>query len=517
MDRKWWTLIAVGVGVFMLLVDITIVNVALPDIERALHASLADLQWVLDAYALSLAALLLTAGALADRFGRRRLFAIGIVVFTSGSLLCGLAGGPTFLALARAGQGIGGAIMFATALALLSGAYSGRDRGVAFGVFGAVTGVAVAVGPVLGGVLTSGISWRWIFFVNVPVGVAALAITLTRVQESRDPHPRRLDWLGFATFSTGLAGIIYGLIRSHADGWGASNVWGSLAAGAVLLAAFVVAERVQREPMFDLALLRKPTFVGGLIAAFAVSASIFSLLTYLVLYVQNVLGYSAVEAGVRFLTFSGAIFVCAAIAGRATSHVPARLLIGPGFALVGAGLLLMRGISVSSDWTHLIPGFVVAGVGAGLINVPLASTAVAVVEPARAGMASGVNSTFRQVGVATGIAALGSVFASKVSDTVSSALAATPVAAHAHALGQAISSGAARQAIAGSPPAARRAVAQAANQGFVDGLNLILLIGAVVAFAAAASSLALIRQRDIVAEPAAAAAPSGEPAAAAVA
>jgi EmrB/QacA subfamily drug resistance transporter len=508
MNQKWWTLIAVAVGVFMLLVDITIVNVALPDIERALHASLADLQWVLDAYALSLAALLLTAGSLADRFGRRLLFAIGIVVFTAGSLLCGLAGDPTFLALARAGQGIGGALMFATALALLSGAYSGRDRGVAFGVFGAVTGVAVAVGPVLGGVLTSGISWRWIFFVNIPVGVVALAITLTRLVESRDPHPRRLDWIGFATFSLGLAGLVYGLIRSHADGWGSTNVAGSLIAAAVLLTGFVVAERVQREPMFDLGLLRKPAFVGGLVAAFAVSASIFSLLTYLVLYVQNVLGYSAVEAGVRFLVFSGVIFFCAAIAGRATGRVPARFLIGPGFALVGAGLLLMRGITPDSGWTHLIPGFVVAGIGTGLINVPLASTAVAVVEPARAGMASGVNSTFRQVGIATGIAALGSIFASKVSDTVAAALAGTPLGGRASALGDAVADGAVAQAIASTPASAHRLVAQAANQGFIDGLNSILLIGAVVAFVAGAASLALIRERDFVAVPA------GEPVAA---
>jgi EmrB/QacA subfamily drug resistance transporter len=498
MNQKWWTLIAVAVGVFMLLVDITIVNVALPDIERALHASLADLQWVLDAYALSLAALLLTAGSLADRFGRRLLFAIGIVVFTAGSLLCGLAGDPTFLALARAGQGIGGAMMFATALALLSGAYSGRDRGVAFGVFGAVTGVAVAIGPVLGGALTSGISWRWIFFVNIPIGVAALAITLTRVVESRDPHPRRLDWIGFVTFSLGLAGLVYGLIRSHADGWGATNVSGSLIAAAVLLVAFVVAERVQREPMFDLGLLRKPAFVGGLVAAFAVSASIFSVLTYLVLYVQNVLGYSAVEAGLRFLVFSGVIFFCAGLAGRATGRVPARLLIAPGFALVGAGLLLMRGITPDSGWTHLIPGFVVAGIGTGLINVPLASTAVAVVEPARAGMASGVNSTFRQVGIATGIAALGSIFASKVSDTVATTLAGTPLGGRASALGDAVADGAVSQAIASTPANAHQLVAQAANQGFIDGLNSILLIGAVVAFVAGVASLALIRERDFV-------------------
>jgi EmrB/QacA subfamily drug resistance transporter len=502
MNQKWWTLIAVAVGVFMLLVDITIVNVALPDIERALHASLADLQWVLDAYALSLAALLLTAGSLADRFGRRLLFAIGIVVFTAGSLLCGLASDPTFLALARAGQGVGGALMFATALALLSGAYRGRDRGVAFGVFGAVTGVAVAVGPVLGGILTSGISWRWIFFVNIPIGVVALVITLTRVVESRDPHPRRLDWIGFLTFSLGLAGLVYGLIRSHADGWGATNVAGSLIAAAVLLVAFVVAERVQREPMFDLGLLRKPAFVGGLFAAFAVSASIFSLLTYLVLYVQNVLGYSAVEAGVRFLVFSGVIFFCAGIAGRATGRVPARLLIGPGFALVGAGLLLMRGITPESGWTHLIPGFIVAGIGTGFINVPLASAAVSVVEPARAGMASGVNTTFRQVGIATGIAGLGSIFASKVSDTVAVALAGTPLSGRASALGDAVADGAVAQAIASTPASAHQLLARAANQGFIDGLNSILLIGAVVAFLAGVASLVLIRERDFVAAPA---------------
>src|SRR3954471_5841134 len=209
MARKWWTLTAVVVGVFMLLLDVTIVNVALPDIQKALGASLSDLQWVLDAYALTLAAALLTAGALADLWGRRLLFASGISIFTAGSLLCGLATGPLFLSLARAGQGIGGAIMFATSLALLSDAFRGRDRGVAFGVFGAITGVAVAVGPVLGGVLTSGLGWRWIFFVNVPVGIAALAVTLTRVAESRDPDAARPDWLGFVTFSAALGLLVY--------------------------------------------------------------------------------------------------------------------------------------------------------------------------------------------------------------------------------------------------------------------------------------------------------------------
>jgi EmrB/QacA subfamily drug resistance transporter len=459
MERKWWTLIAVAAGTFMLLLDVTIVNVALPNIEEAFDASLADLQWVIDAYALTLAALLLTAGSLADRYGRRLLFSIGIVVFTLGSLLCGLAPSATFLSLARAGQGVGGAIMFATGLALLSGAFHGRDRGTAFGVFGAVTGVAVAVGPVLGGALTSGLSWRWIFLVNIPVGIAALAVTLREVEESRAPHARPIDWLGLVTFSVGLAALVFGLIRSSEDGWGATSVAGSLVVAAVLLLAFVAAEALQREPMFDLSLFRKPTFVGGLIAAFAISASLFSTFPYLVLYLQAGLGLSAIDIGVRFLVLSGPIFVTAAIAGRLSDKVPTRFLIGPGFALVGVSLLLMRGIEPGMSWTHLIPGFIVAGVGAGLINVPLASTAVGVVEPARAGMASGINSTLRQVGIATGVAALGAIFSHHASE-------------------------------------AARGPARLA--GLVDGLNAILLVGAVLALVAAATSLVLIRRKDFV-------------------
>ena len=501
MERKWWTLTAVSVGVFMLLLDVTIVNVALPDIQHAFGASLSDLQWVIDAYALTLASLLLTAGSLADLYGRRRLFSIGIAIFTLGSALCGVSSSATFLALARAGQGVGGAIMFATALALLAHAFRGRDRGTAFGVFGAITGIAVAIGPVLGGAITSGLSWRWIFLVNVPIGIVAFAVTRLRVEESRDPQPRRPDWLGFLTFSGALSALVYGLIKSSSSGWGSTLVVGCMAAAASLLAAFVVVELVQRTPMFDFALLRKPTFTGGLLAAFGISASLFALLTYLVLYVQNVLGYSAVATGVRFLALTGAIFLTAGIAGRLTTRVPIRFLIGPGFLLIAGGLLLMRGITPASDWTHLLPGLILAGVGAGLVNVPLASTAVGVVEPARAGMASGINSTFRQVGIATGIAALGAVFASQVRDSVATHLAQTPLAGTAHAVGHAVSSGQASDAIGHTPAPLRATVAAAAQSGFVDGLNSILLIGAVVAFIAAATSFTLIRQRDFVLDP----------------
>jgi EmrB/QacA subfamily drug resistance transporter len=458
MARKWWTLTAVVVGLFMLL---------------------------------------LTAGSLADLWGRRRLFAAGTAIFTVGSLLCGLAGGPLQLALSRAGQGIGGAIMFATSLALLSDAFRGKDRGVAFGAVGAVTGIAIAVGPVLGGVITSGLSWRWIFLVNVPVGIAATGITLARVAESHDPTATRPDWFGFVAFSGALAALVYGLI-SAGDGWGAAKVVVSLSGAGALLVAFLLIEALQRRPMLDLALFRKPTFTGGLLAALGISASLFSVLTYVVVYLQNQLGFSPLGTGVRTLFLALAIFVTAAAAGRLTTVVLARAMLSAGFVLVGVGLLLLGGLTVGSSWTHLIPGLIVAGFGAGLVNVPLAATAVGVVEAARAGMASGINSTLRQVGIATGIAALGSIFAAQLRDSVTHRLADSPLAAHAHQIAAAVGGASGGDLPAGINAAARQAIATAARAGFGDGLNLILLIGAIVAFGSAVASLALIRGRDFI-------------------
>ncbi len=502
MARKWWTLTAVVAGVFMLLLDVTIVNVALPQIQQAFGASLPDLQWVIDAYALTLAALMLTAGSLADRFGRRITFAAGTAVFTAGSLLCGLAAGPLDLALSRAGQGVGGAIMFATSLALISDAFGGKDRGVAFGALGAATGIALAIGPVLGGVITSGLSWRWIFLVNIPIGIATIAVTLARVAESRDPDATRPDWLGFVSFSTALAALVYGLI-SAGGGWASAKVIASLSAAGGLLATFVIIEAVQRRPMLDLSLFRVPAFAGGLIAAFGMSASLFSLLTYIVLYLQDGLGFSALGTGVRLLLLTLATFATAGAAGRLTTVIPVRLTISAGFVLVAAGLLLMRGLTAGSGWTHLIPGLIVAGAGSGLVNVPLASTAVGVVAPARAGMASGINSTLRQVGTATGIAALGAIFTAHLRNTVSHRLAATPLAAHAHAIAAGIGGPQASGVRPGLTTAARQVVATAARAGFADSLNTILLIGAAVAAVAAVASLTLIRGRDFAVEPAA--------------
>jgi len=495
---RWWTLVAVCTGVFMLLLDVTIVNVALPDIQGQFDASLSGLQWVIDAYALSLAALLLTAGSLADIFGRRKVFVIGTALFTLGSLLCGLAPSIEFLAIARAGQGIGGAAMFATSLAILGTTYTGKDRGVAFGAFGATTGVAVAIGPVLGGILTSGLSWRWIFFVNLPICLVAMFISMTRVQESRNPHAGRPDWVGFVTFSSALGLLVYGLIEAGKDGWGHSTVVASLVAAAVLMTAFVVSQLLQKDPMFDLALLRKPTFTAGLLAAFGVSASIFSLLTYIVIYLQNVLGYSAVETGLRLLFLSAATFLASAITGRFMDHVPTRWLIGPGFLVLGVGLLLVIGIDTGSDWTHLIPGLIVSGVGVGMINPPLVSTAVGVVAPARAGMASGVNSTFRQVGIATGIAALGSIFSHQVAAGLHDKLAGTPAAGQSDQIAAAVTGGQVGAVIERAPAAVRPTLADAATSSFVDALNHIGLIAAVLAFVVGALCLVLIRQRDFV-------------------
>jgi EmrB/QacA subfamily drug resistance transporter len=373
MEKKWWTLLAVCVGTFMLLLDVTIVVIAIPNIQRGLHASFGQIQWVIDAYALTLASLLLTAGVLADRYGRRLLFSVGLVIFTLGSLLCGVAQDPLMLVLSRSGQGIGGAIMFATSLALLGQSFRGKDRGVAFGVWGAITGVAVSLGPILGGVITTGISWRAIFLVNVPIGVVAVAITWWRVDESRASDPGRPDWTGFALLTAGLITLVYGLITAGETSWGDAGALICLVVGGLLLVSFALAEARVRDPMFDLALFRVPTFDGGLVAAFCMNGSLFAMLLYLVLYLQDALGYSALQTGVRLLLISGPTLVTATVAGRLSERVPVRWLIGPGLVLVGVGLFLMTGLSGTSSWAHLAPGFIIAGAGAGFVNPPLRS------------------------------------------------------------------------------------------------------------------------------------------------
>jgi EmrB/QacA subfamily drug resistance transporter len=503
-ERKWWTLIAVSVAIFMLLLDITVVNVALPDIQRSLHSSFRDLQWVVNAYSLTLAAFLLTAGALADLLGRRRVFVTGLIVFTLSSAACGLASSPLALNLARAVQGTGGAMMFATSLALIAQAFHGKERGVAFGVFGGTIGAAVAVGPVVGGVITSGIGWEWIFFVNVPIGVLAVIFTLTQVAESRDPDATGVDWLGLLTFSGSLFLLVFALIQGNEKGWGSTRIVAYLIGSAVLLVLFVVAERTQRRPMLDLTLFRRPAFAGASIVAFAVSSSMFAMFLYLTLYIQDVLGYSPLQAGLRFLPITLLSFAVAPIAGRLSVRVPVRLLLGLGMLLVSAGLLTMTAVNASSGWTTLIPGFVLAGAGVGLVNPPLASTAIGVVHHSRSGMASGINNTFRQVGIATGIAGLGAVFQHDVTRNTRSALAAgspgREVLAAAHGkLSASLVSGDVGRLAHSLPPAARAALTHAYRVGFTEAFTSILIIAAAVALVGSALAFALVRSRDFVA------------------
>jgi EmrB/QacA subfamily drug resistance transporter len=486
---RWWTLGAVCVATFMLLLDITIVNVALPDIQKDLGASFQDLQWVVDAYALTLASFMLTAGSLADRFGRRRIFVVGLGLFTAASLLCGLSTSPTALNVSRALQGVGGAAMFATSLALLASAFQGRERGTALGIWGATTGASVAVGPLVGGLLVEQVSWQSIFFVNLPIGLAAIVVTMRTVRESRDPDPAPIDVPGLVTFSAALFALVFALVRGNADGWGSTKIVVLLLVSAVLLMAFVVVEARQARPMLDLTLFRKPTFIGVSIVAFVLSASMFAMFLYLTLYMQNLLGYSPLEAGLRFLPITLLSFVCAAVSGNLTERVPTRLLLGAGLGLVAAGLLLMSGIDAHSGWTHLLPGFLLAGAGVGLTNPAIASTAVGVVDPRRTGMAAGINNTFRQVGIATGIAGLGAIFQSAVSSKIAEHVggrAGVPKLPPAEVLAQ------------GNPRAAGP-LRDAFLTGWTGALNEILVIAALIALAGAVSALALVRREDFVA------------------
>jgi EmrB/QacA subfamily drug resistance transporter len=350
LDRKWWTLIAVCTATFMLLLDITVVNVALPDIQHSLHSTFSDIQWVVDAYSLTLAAFLLTAGVIGDMFGRREVFAVGLGIFSVASLVCGLSTTSIMLNLARAAQGVGGAIMFATSLALIAAAFTGRERGTAFGIYGAVLGGAVAVGPLVGGAITSGIGWRWIFFVNVPVGVIAVIITLTQIQESKDANERRIDWIGFISFSGSLFLLILALIRGNDDGWSSPLIVGLLAGAFVLMTTFLVAEWKQADPMLDLKLFTRPAMTGVSFAAFTLAASIFALFLYITLYIQDDLGYGPLAAGVRFLPLTVLAFLVAPIAGKLTVRIHARYMLGIGLLLIAGGCLAMGFTHSDSTW-----------------------------------------------------------------------------------------------------------------------------------------------------------------------
>ncbi|MFI1969691.1 MFS transporter [Streptomyces cinnamoneus] len=495
--RKWLPLVAVCLGTFMLLVDVTIVVVALPDMARGLHTTFADLQWVMDVYALALAALLLGVGSLADKIGHRRVYVVGLVLFALASLACGLASGPEVLIAFRAVQGIGGAAMLATTTALIAGLYQGRDRGLAFGVWGAVSGAASAAGPVMGGLLTQHLDWRWIFYVNLPLSVLAIAMTLKFVPRSRTSPARGVDLPGTAAFTVAAGTATYALIKGEDHGWASGTTLGLFALAALALLVFVVVELRGRQPMLDLGLFRGGSFSGLMVAAVLLSVAAFSYLAYTSLWLQSVRGMGPVTAGLACLPMSVAAFVVASLAGRFLHGVSPRLTVGVGMLLIGAGALAQAFVEADSTWTALAPGLAVTGVGVGLATPALASTALASVPPARGGTASGAVNTARQLGNALGIAVLGAVFHAGLSGAVRGHGGGVP--ADALAGGQAA-------AVIGQADGGRRAVVEhVVREAFAAGLRDVFLVSGAVGLVGGVVALVLVR-RPVVALPGASAA-----------
>jgi EmrB/QacA subfamily drug resistance transporter len=411
MNTKRWTLVVVNVATAMLMLDIAVVNTALPRIGEDLDTGLTGLQWVVDAYTLTLATTVLTAGALADRIGRRRLFAVGLGIFTVSSLAAALAGSIEVLNTARAVQGIGGAILFATSLALLAHAFPGKkERTGALAIYGATIGGSFAFGPLVGGALTSGLDWQWVFLINIPVGIAALAISLTRVEESRDPRPRRIDWPGQLTLMAGLALLVLGLLRGNEDGWTSTPIVLELSGALVFLAAFVAIEARVREPMLPLGMFRKRAFTGAQVAAFAISGSLYAVYIYATLYVQGVLGLSAVEAGLVLLPGTILNFIVAGATAQILERgVRPGALVSAGLAFAAAGMVLMTTVGVESSWTAILPGLMIGMVGAGLFNPSVIAVALDGIPDDQSGLAAGINDTARQAGIAVGVAGLGAL------------------------------------------------------------------------------------------------------------
>jgi EmrB/QacA subfamily drug resistance transporter len=472
--RRWWTLIAVCAATFMLLVDVTIVQVALPTIQRHLHASFSDLQWVIDAYAITLATLILSWGSISDRFGRKRVFIFGLIVFTASSLLCGVAGSTTMLIWSRALQGVGGAAVFATGLALIGQDFQGRERGKAIAAWGATVGGAVAIGPLIGGALTSGLGWRFIFYVNLPIGVAAIWVSVTRMVNQTDPGATGLDLPGLVTFSAAMFLLEYGLIRGNALGWQSAKLLSLLGGAAAAMLLFIVVELRQSRPMFDLSLFRKPGFTGVCVGTFAVGAGMFALLPYLTFYLQNDLGFSPLAGGERLLPATLLAFLVPLISRSVTDKLPAGLVLGTGIAITAGGIAALLAVSATSSWTAVIPGELLAGLGLGISNPAIARVGLGVVPPERSGMASGISNTFRIGGLATGVAALGAIFQQRITKELTPAFGA-----HAAALGKA-------------------GTAVLARVAFVSGLRLILVIGMVLVAVGAVVAVALVRAKDFV-------------------
>ena len=454
-NKKWWTLVAVSFGLFMIMLDNTIVNVALPSIQRSLHMSISSLEWIVTAYALTFAALLITGGKLGDLYGRRKMFMVGLVVFTLASLACGLAPSSGFLIGARAVQGVGAALMNPATLSIITATFPPKERGQAIGIWAGVSALALAIGPLIGGLIVDNINWHWIFYVNVPVGVLGLIVSRFVIAESRDTsHEQSIDLPGLVTSGAALLALSYALIEGNKHGWGSPEIVGLFVAAGVLLAAFIWLELRQRLPMLDLGLFKIGSFAGANIVAMLVSLGMFGVFFFISLYVQNVLGFSPTKAGAVFLPMTVLIILVAPIAGRLSDRVGSRWLMGAGMTILGISLLLYQRITVDSSFVSLLPQLVLGGIGMALTMSPMTSAAMGAVPVDKAGVGSGVLNSFRQMGGSLGIALMGAILLSYQHPTSSKAVA---------------------------------------SQQFVNGLHAALLVSAVIAFAAAGVAIALVR------------------------
>lgn len=410
MFNRRGTLVVACLATAMLMLDIAVVNTALPRIARELHSGLTGLQWIIDAYTLALSTVVLTAGSLADRLGRRRIFVTGMVIFTTASMQCAVSGSITALDVARAVQGVGAAMLFASSLALIADAFPDvGGRAGAFAAYGATIGGSFALGPLIGGALTNAFSWRAVFYLNVPLGAAALVATAAWVQESRERTARSMDWPGQVTLTSGLFLLVLALLRGNGDGWTSVGIVTELVGSVVMLSAFLLIERVRSAPMLPLGLFRVRAFSGAQLAAFAISASFFALFVYVTLYLQEILHLSPLQAGLVYLPSTGTLFLASAATAQLLRRVTAGSLVAGGLALVSGGLALTLLADAHSSWTALLPGLLLTGTGTGLFNPAVSAVALGSAPPEQSGLAAGVNDTFRHSGIAVGVAAFGSL------------------------------------------------------------------------------------------------------------
>jgi EmrB/QacA subfamily drug resistance transporter len=414
-NRAWWTLVAVSFGLFLIMLDNTVVNVALPSIRADLGISVSELEWVVNAYALTFGVLLLTGGKLADLIGRRRIYIAGLLIFTAASLWCGLAGGASSLIAARTLQGIGAALMNPATLSIITATFPPRQRGTAIGIWAGVSALALAIGPLVGGLLTQKISWNWIFFINIPVGILGVFAARVFIDESKDSSlEQRLDLPGLITSALGLFGLTYALIETNTHAWGSTRVLSLFALAVVSLTAFVILEMRQRVPMLDLSLFRNPTFSGANTVMGLVGLAMFGIFFYNSLFLQNVLGYGPIKTGATFLPLTGLIMLVAPIAGRFTDVIGPRWLIAAGMTLLTGSLLLFATLDESSSFWNILPGLLVGGLGMAITMAPTTTAAMSSVPIDKAGVGSAVINSARQVGGSLGIAIMGTLIAGQV-------------------------------------------------------------------------------------------------------